>query len=321
LRVLLAPTRPDHASAVALEYLRDVYASLRTMCDFVIVDTPSAFTPEVIATIDVSTAACMVGMLDSASLKTTKLGLETLELMGYPSENVTFVLNRADTRVGITTDEVTANVGRPPDVEIPSDPEIPPSLTEGTPVVWSRGQSESARAFEKLADRYAARSSERPSPQRPPMELHGQRRPARAAPVPADPDPFAELKHRVHLAVIRELGPQLDAAAASPDALRERVLADVRDQLAQETGISRDDRRRIAIEIADDILGYGPLERLLADDTVTEIMVKARTRSGSSARGSSTRRARASTTSRTCAGSSARSSRGRARARGDKADP
>jgi pilus assembly protein CpaF len=105
------------------------------------------------------------------------------------------------------------------------------------------------------------------------MELHGQRRPARAAPVPADPDPFAELKHRVHLAVIRELGPQLDAAAASPDALRERVLADVRDQLAQETGISRDDRRRIAIEIADDILGYGPLERLLADDTVTEIMV------------------------------------------------
>src|SRR5207244_10371250 len=58
-----------------------------------------------------------------------------------------------------------------------------------------------------------------------------------------------------------------------PDEMRERVLADVRDQLAQETGISRDDRQRIAIQIADDILGHGPLEKLLADDSVTEIMV------------------------------------------------
>jgi pilus assembly protein CpaF len=58
-----------------------------------------------------------------------------------------------------------------------------------------------------------------------------------------------------------------------PEDLRERVLADVRDQLAQETGISRDDRQRIALEVTDDILGHGPLERLLADESVTEIMV------------------------------------------------
>ena len=48
-----------------------------------IVDTPPGFTPEVIASIDSSSHVCMVGMLDSLSLKNTKLGLETLELMGY----------------------------------------------------------------------------------------------------------------------------------------------------------------------------------------------------------------------------------------------
>jgi pilus assembly protein CpaF len=58
-----------------------------------------------------------------------------------------------------------------------------------------------------------------------------------------------------------------------PETLRERVLADLRDQLAQETGISRDDRQRIALELANDILGHGPIERLLADDSITEIMV------------------------------------------------
>ena len=51
------------------------------------------------------------------------------------------------------------------------------------------------------------------------------------------------------------------------------MLADIRRHLANETGISRDDRERLTSEIADDILGYGPLERLLAGDSITEIMV------------------------------------------------
>jgi pilus assembly protein CpaE len=149
VKVLIAPTRPDQASAVSIEYLRDIYASLRTMCDAVIVDTPPGFTPEVIATIDVSTAVCMVGMLDSLSLKNTKLGLETLDLMGYESDNVSLVLNRADSRVGITPDDVSTIVGRGPDVSIPSDREIPRSVNE---------------AFRALADRYATAKASAPTP-------------------------------------------------------------------------------------------------------------------------------------------------------------
>src|SRR3989441_8007538 len=105
------------------------------------------------------------------------------------------------------------------------------------------------------------------------MELYERLTTARETPTPAERDPFADLKNRIHFAVIGDLGPQLFNVNMDPEALRERVLADVRDQLAQETGISRDDRLRIALQIADDILGHGPLERLLADDSVTEIMV------------------------------------------------
>jgi pilus assembly protein CpaE len=155
VKVLVGPTRPDHANSVSVERLREVYSSLRTMCDIVIVDTPPGFTPEVIATIDVSTAACVVGMLDSLSLKNTKLGIETLDLMGYPTENVALVLNRADSRVGITHDDVAAIIGRQPDVLVPSDREIPRSVNEGTPVVASRERSDAAKAFRELADRYA----------------------------------------------------------------------------------------------------------------------------------------------------------------------
>jgi len=86
-------------------------------------------------------------------------------------------------------------------------------------------------------------------------------------------DPFAEIKNRIHLGVIGDLGPQLFNTEMNPVALRARVVADIEAQLAAETGLARTDRERLVGEIADDILGHGPLERLLADDTVTEIMV------------------------------------------------
>jgi pilus assembly protein CpaE len=151
LRVLMGPTRPDQASAISVEFLREVYATLRSVNDFVIVDTAPGFTPEVIASIDSSSHIVMVGMLDSLSLKNTKLGLETLELMGYDAERIRLVLNRADTRVGIAQDEVQAIVARTPDIFVPSDRDIPRSFSEGVPVVISKSRSEASRAFESLA--------------------------------------------------------------------------------------------------------------------------------------------------------------------------
>jgi pilus assembly protein CpaF len=105
------------------------------------------------------------------------------------------------------------------------------------------------------------------------MELHERLTSARPLVQAAGRDPFAELKTQIHLSVIGDLGPQLFSVNMDPVALRDRVTADIRRHLAQESGIARDDRERLVAEIADDILGHGPLERLLADESVTEIMV------------------------------------------------
>jgi pilus assembly protein CpaE len=153
-RVLMAPTRPDHAGMIGTEFLRDVYAALRSSHEFVIVDTPPGFTPEVIASIDSSSHVCVVGTLDSLSLKNTKLGLDTLALMGYPSDRTRIVLNRADSRVGITHEDVVAVLGRDPDVMVPSDREIARSVNEGTPIVLAKERSEAAVAFRQLAAFY-----------------------------------------------------------------------------------------------------------------------------------------------------------------------
>jgi pilus assembly protein CpaF len=85
--------------------------------------------------------------------------------------------------------------------------------------------------------------------------------------------PFSELKNRIHRELIEDLGRQLFNTEIDPATLRARVRDELRDRLAAETGISREDRDRIAAELTADIVGHGPLERLLDDDTVTEIMV------------------------------------------------
>ena len=85
-------------------------------------------------------------------------------------------------------------------------------------------------------------------------------------------DPYAELKAAVHHACIAKLGPELFKAEAND--LADRVYKAVTEELAvQGTPLTREERRELVRQLSDDILGFGPLERFLADDTVTEVMV------------------------------------------------
>jgi pilus assembly protein CpaE len=156
LRVLLAPVRPDQAQAITVEFLKDLYATLTATFDFVVVDTPPGFSPEVISTIDAASSICMIGMLDAPSLKNTKLGLETLGLMDVPLDRVRIVLNRADSNVGISQADAVAILGRTPDVLIPSERDVVRWVNAGEPIVLASRRSQPAKAFRALADLFVA---------------------------------------------------------------------------------------------------------------------------------------------------------------------
>jgi len=155
VRVLLAPVRPDQAGVVSPEFLRDVYPLLLSMHDFVLIDTPPSFTPEVIAAVDGAGDVCLVSMLDALALKNTRLGLETLQRLDY-SGRVRVVLNRADSNVGITTADVVSILGTAPDVLIPSDRNITRAMNRGEPIAQGSRRSDASRAFHALAGMYIA---------------------------------------------------------------------------------------------------------------------------------------------------------------------
>jgi pilus assembly protein CpaE len=128
------------------------------------VDTSPGFTPEVIAAIDAATDICVVGTADAASLKNTKLGLETLELMGVEPEKVKLVLNRADSRVGITTEDVRAVTGRTPDALVPSSKDVPRAVNAARPVVTAHPTSGVGRALKGFAKDYQGKDGRRSGP-------------------------------------------------------------------------------------------------------------------------------------------------------------
>ena len=87
-------------------------------------------------------------------------------------------------------------------------------------------------------------------------------------------DPFAQVKASVHQALMESLGPQLYDPHLEQSELELRVRQTLQSVISsQNTPLAAADRNRIAQEVADEILGLGPLEPLLRDGEITEIMV------------------------------------------------
>ena len=111
--------------------------------------------------------------------------------------------------------------------------------------------------------------------------LGGRMRPAEQDPVeapgaaPASPaDPFAEIKAAAQAEAVRELGSALAEGEVAEGELEEQVARAIDVALAEAgTPLSTSDRGRLVREISDNILGYGPIEPFLEDDSVTEVMV------------------------------------------------
>jgi pilus assembly protein CpaF len=87
-------------------------------------------------------------------------------------------------------------------------------------------------------------------------------------------DPFGLLKQRAHEGLFARLGMRLFDSSLGEDQLRSYVVQEIGSLMDEETApLSSAERQRLVAEISDDVLGHGPIERYLADRSVTEIMV------------------------------------------------
>ena len=319
------PRRPDHAGAITVEFVRELFDDAACRWPTTSSSTrPRASRPRSSPRSTSRRRSAWSAMLDALSLKNTKLALETLELMdttasehqGRPQPR-----RQPRRRDAATTCEPARPRPRRPR---PSHRDITRSVNEARsdrarPAATRRPR----KAFKALAASVRRRRTRRrrraqaadaaagcgAGRKAADMELHERLRNSGPARAPrARTDPFAERQEPHPQTVIAELGPQLYQHDIDPRRCAARVLAVIRAQLARGAGLSRDDRERLTEAISDDTLGHGPLEKLLADPTVTEVMVNGPREVWIERDGRLELTRCASPTTRTCAASSTRSS-------------
>jgi pilus assembly protein CpaF len=83
-----------------------------------------------------------------------------------------------------------------------------------------------------------------------------------------------ELRQRVHHLLIEELGPLLYDRRVGEEELRRQLQEQLKVILSREkVPLSGADRAQLVQDVSDDVLGYGPIDLLLKDPEVTEVMV------------------------------------------------
>jgi pilus assembly protein CpaE len=146
------------ATAVNGEAMGKVLQALRRTYDHIVVDATADFSDAALAAFDLSDGVFLISSLDVVSLRHLSMALQTLLSLGFPRERFGIVLNRADSKVGLTPADVERVMKIKVDARIPSSRLVPISLNQGVPVVVSEPRSEVAKSLHSLAKRVAASS-------------------------------------------------------------------------------------------------------------------------------------------------------------------
>jgi pilus assembly protein CpaE len=153
IRVLAAPSRPEHAEHVSsdqfsklLKYLRQVYA-------YVVVDTSHALNDITLAALDASDVVVLVGTQDIPAIKNIRLFLDLLNTIGVTRDRLCLVMNKFDKRISITPEKVGENLKQSVVGVIPLEEAVViPSVNRGVPFMVDNKTKLVARAVFALAE-------------------------------------------------------------------------------------------------------------------------------------------------------------------------
>jgi MinD-like ATPase involved in chromosome partitioning or flagellar assembly len=154
VHVLPAPLRPEDADAVDAARIASVLQIAREMYDAIVIDTAPLFDGPMLTALDRSDQVLLVSTPDVPSMKNIRLALQTLELLGFPTERIALVANRAGMPGGATTKDIAETIGREIRFILPEDAGVPASINSGLPAVvldpagkFSRGVKEMVEVF------------------------------------------------------------------------------------------------------------------------------------------------------------------------------
>jgi pilus assembly protein CpaE len=153
--VLAAPLRPEDAELVTEGKVTSLLEVARGSYEAIVVDTSPFFHGPMLATLDRTDELLVLCGLDVPTLKNVRLAMQTLELLSFPASRVRYIMNRANTNVGLKTREVETALKVKISQELPSDGTVPLTINRGNPAVLAEPRCDFAKAIGQLAKQLA----------------------------------------------------------------------------------------------------------------------------------------------------------------------
>jgi len=152
VRVLPAATSPELADLVTPEHVQKILGLLRTMFDFVVVDTSSHLGDITLAALDTASSVILVTAPSITSVKSAKLALRLMESISIATSGITLVLNRCEAHTEFNKDSIESHLKFPITIQLPHDPRtIVNSINRGTPFVVNNPEVEASQRVRELA--------------------------------------------------------------------------------------------------------------------------------------------------------------------------
>ncbi len=153
VRILAAPNRPEYAENVTGDQFAKILQVLTLMFRYVVVDGDSSLTDVTLAALDTCDSIVLLTTQDIPSIKNARLFLDLLDVLKISSEKVTFVMNRFDKRIGISSEKVGESMKHPVAAVIPLDEKtVIPAVNRGVPFMLGNRTAPVARSFIALAE-------------------------------------------------------------------------------------------------------------------------------------------------------------------------
>jgi pilus assembly protein CpaE len=156
VKLLTAPPDAQSGEQVTGEHIRQVLQHMTNMFDYIIVDTRPSFDEVTLSLLDHSDKILVLLTLELTAIKGAKQYLELGDLLGYDSDRISLVINRATLQAGIPVDDVGASLKGEILARLPDEPLlVMRAVNEGVPVVQSAPASGIAYEIDRLAQALA----------------------------------------------------------------------------------------------------------------------------------------------------------------------
>jgi pilus assembly protein CpaE len=154
LDVLLAPVAPAEAEQIGRALVTRVIALARASFDYVVVDCASQFSEPVLAALDAAHFHVLVTTPELPALKGNRVTLDMFDLLDYREDGRLVVLNRAETKVGVSAADAEKVLRARVAAHVPSSRDVPVSVNKGVPIVQERPNHAVSVAIRALAAKH-----------------------------------------------------------------------------------------------------------------------------------------------------------------------